>query len=365
MTMNDFDLNRKYLEAESLLNQNRLGEARSVIEYIEARQKIAQHNSAKKRLQVSIMIVLSSIILVSIGMSMRIQTTEINMMLKTNGMRINYMDGMDDYTLSGNITGQNPSIDNVVYFNSASLSTYKNFPQLTDKPLAGDISLQAGNAEITDLAFNVEGMAPGLVLDNRNNNFIMYVLNASITGKLIPQNLKAINVKADNGQDSSKRFAANEASPAYYFQTGGAAQQPVPESITVSHQYDVDIVLNNIQSITFSREDLANQGVLEPTILEGSILLADIGKELTINKDEFITLECNDCNQISVKYTDNYLTMHIKGKVKKITAGYRDNINDLMPTILEYLYKNQKLAMIWGAIIFLSGFIWNMRRFIN
>jgi hypothetical protein len=100
-------------------------------------------------------------------------------------------------------------------------------------------------------------------------------------------------------------------------------------------------------------------------IAAGTITITDTGEKITLNPSA--TLRLMD---VRGRIADLWLgsqEVHVKfeGTANKITLGNDDFARNLKPTILEWLFHQQRLGLFWGALTFLWGIFWSARRLIT
>jgi hypothetical protein len=91
-------------------------------------------------------------------------------------------------------------------------------------------------------------------------------------------------------------------------------------------------------------------------IRSGALTVRDLGNRLTplaAGSDLSMTLE--DGRLRGVGLSGEGIKLHFAGTASAMRGGSGERPVDLMPTALEWLAANQKLALIWGAVIYLFG----------
>ncbi|MEO5891147.1 MAG: hypothetical protein ABIQ31_12880 [Ferruginibacter sp.] len=114
-----------------------------------------------------------------------------------------------------------------------------------------------------------------------------------------------------------------------------------------------------VSSLLFSDSYVYGADILKyiSTIQSGTLTLNDVNRSVELNKqDRFILQDINGW-LIDFSVENNVISLFFKGTVKGIKAGPDGSEKDLRPRLLEYLLKNQPLALFWGAVVFLWGLI--------
>jgi hypothetical protein len=56
------------------------------------------------------------------------------------------------------------------------------------------------------------------------------------------------------------------------------------------------------------------------------------------------------------------ITVRFAGSVHGLTLGRANFARELRPTLIEYLFHQQTVGFLWGAVTFLWGMLWSARR---
>jgi hypothetical protein len=97
-------------------------------------------------------------------------------------------------------------------------------------------------------------------------------------------------------------------------------------------------------------------------VKSGTLRLIDIGAEIDI-KEEALTLREVE-GRIARLVVGDVVRIDFEGTAGGIRLGPADFARDLVPTVAQYLYHNERLAFFWTALVFLWGLFWSARRLI-
>jgi hypothetical protein len=67
----------------------------------------------------------------------------------------------------------------------------------------------------------------------------------------------------------------------------------------------------------------------------------------------------------ALQVTPNNLRLKFEGTASEVKLGTGDFARNLKPSILDWLFHQQKLGFFWGAITFLWGMAWSARKFFS
>lgn len=124
------------------------------------------------------------------------------------------------------------------------------------------------------------------------------------------------------------------------------------------------VIFNNIQikQLGFTRRAPVGSGSEKfiSTVNSGTIWLNEVSEKFTLNMEDFISLSIKEGRIIQTKIMEN-INLYFEGIVNDIKIGPENDQRSIMPTWLEYLYTNQRLAFFWGAIIFIWSLLWGIK----
>ena len=97
-------------------------------------------------------------------------------------------------------------------------------------------------------------------------------------------------------------------------------------------------------------------------IISGTLTMTDTGERITLAPAAALRLTDAHGMVSTLKVTRKDVQVKFEGTAGDVTLGTGDFARSLKPTVLEWLYHQQKLGFFWGAITFLWGFAWSARR---
>ena len=69
--------------------------------------------------------------------------------------------------------------------------------------------------------------------------------------------------------------------------------------------------------------------------------------------------------RIADRGDEQALALDLDGTVERVAVGARGRERDVTPSVLAYLYHNQRLAFLFAAASFVWGALWSLRRLIG
>lgn len=222
------------------------------------------------------------------------------------------------------------------------------------------IDVAGGNLSIASLSLTEDAR---VTLEAEADSIDLFVVGGRMSGDLTL--LGAVEVEA--GTDSRDGETA-----------GGARSFPLPEIVSFASPGDgivpVHILIRDenpltfqdvrISSLAFARETPleAGQTVFRSTILEGKVTVSDTRAVVPLNRGDHLELAGGETARLVHLGLDESIEVAFEGEVERaqlVQAGVR---RDLRPTLLEYVYHNERLVFMWSALGFLWGFLWSARK---
>jgi len=116
------------------------------------------------------------------------------------------------------------------------------------------------------------------------------------------------------------------------------------------------------QKLDFSKEEPSGSGDFISTIDSAKITLQQTNITHKISENDDLILEHPQSQRLKLQQTDdNKFLVHFDGTAKKVLTGPPKFRQDITPSIFEYLFAQQQLAVFWSAVVFLGGLIWKIR----
>lgn len=118
-----------------------------------------------------------------------------------------------------------------------------------------------------------------------------------------------------------------------------------------------------LRELHFSQEQPLYVGsdFFQSTVTNGTITVYEAAKHHTLRQKERVTLKDLQTKWLELSIADEIL-VNLEATVGEIKVGPAGLEKNLAPSILEYLYREQTLALLWGSIGFLSALMFRFRK---
>jgi hypothetical protein len=103
----------------------------------------------------------------------------------------------------------------------------------------------------------------------------------------------------------------------------------------------------------------------ESQVIEGTIIMTDTGERVALNPASMLQLDDAQGLVTALQVTPNATRVKFEGSVRSVKVGSGEFIRNLKPTYLEWLYHQQTLVLLWGALAFLFGTAVSARKFLT
>ena len=118
-----------------------------------------------------------------------------------------------------------------------------------------------------------------------------------------------------------------------------------------------------VQKLSFFQERPSEPGSIYfvSSINSGNISIHDVSLKETLYEGDRLLIEGVDGRLRKVTYGSE-IELIFEGTVETLLLGPKGFEKNLSPSYLEYLYVRKPLAFFWGAVVFLWGLLWRVRK---
>ena len=140
----------------------------------------------------------------------------------------------------------------------------------------------------------------------------------------------------------------------------------VPTLIKLHPQEDWTFQDIYVQELSFFSERISEPGSIffESAINSGSINLHDVSMKETLQEGDRLMIGGIDGRLIKISHGSD-INLIYEGTVEQLLIGPKGYEKNLSPSYLEYFYVRKPLAFFWGAVVFLWGLLWRIRKMIT
>jgi hypothetical protein len=134
-----------------------------------------------------------------------------------------------------------------------------------------------------------------------------------------------------------------------------------PAVLRVTPRSELELVDLPIRSISFAREAADSDTSFRSGIMNGKLTILSTGEELPLGPGSRLRLDGVDGIISKLTIGSDGATLAFEGKVKSASTGSPGFERELQPSLLEYLYHQQRLGFFWTVVTFLWGVLWSAR----
>ena len=238
-------------------------------------------------------------------------------------------------------------INNVIHVSESLNPTHYS----SDYPVA--IEFLGNNIQVNNLQFN---NTTELELHIQNNTLTFFTNDSVIDGKIgLRKGIVNVNDRVDTidiPENRPKKFYAFTSKKMYSNEYTRLDFSPAEK-----------VSMLNIKPATlhFLKENPAGSGIFKPTLTTGKVILHEIDQQIELLRGENLQIEFTNCRLANVLAEKNNINTIISGDVKTIKGGFAEAPKNYKPTLLEYYYHNQRVALLWSAFVFLMGIMYSIK----
>jgi hypothetical protein len=356
------DIDARLAKAEALLYQDRASEAKDQLDWIESAKKIKEYKQEKKKYYWSVLIALTSILVISLAIGLKVPSTYISVELIVHGINVR-LKGDTNKAVFENSTFKASGIymDQLIFFDEMPYD----MAVLANKDVGREqfhVSVEGQGVKLEELRAIERQKATKLSISVFKDAAQFYFNGLGLGGQLRVKLPAEVNVE---GEESLLKVDSNkQLNPpvSMFFRTAAPVSGGIPINFSLSKNVRWEVKNIDIYSLSFLEEVPPGSGIHKSTVESGSVNLLEMDTERPLSRGNYLYVECIECQRYSLTGDGDAIRVLLQGKVRKViggTPGYKVNY---MPSYIEYIYYNQRLAIVWSAIIFVWGLLWAMKR---
>lgn len=339
------DRERIFSESANFMLNGDTEKAKEAIEKVTVYDRLLEASAHHRQLLWSFGLVFFCLLIAAVAPVERVKSTEVSLDLLVDGVKLS----TTETGLSAALRSSNCYIDNLTTITSL-------HPDITHTDrIPFQVSFQGRDVVLKNVRLS---KAPTIELEKEANTLRLFLKADTVSG----------NVSMAQGE---LKFADNKvvvpkalAPSLFVFEAVSGRRAIEPVRIDINGDIACDLRWLTVDSLLFVSEDPVGSGRFVSTIRSGIINLFEIGREITLTDGDFIRLEILKSDRLTVEGDTNLLHLRFEGLVSKISEGSDKFRIDQMPTYLEYIYHNQRLALFWSCVVFLWTLLWGIRNFL-
>jgi len=204
---------------------------------------------------------------------------------------------------------------------------------------------------------------PRIDFSVQDDKLNMYVKCAFVTGELYAPP-GAILRLGDTGEVQISGESIPDISETIEFWTKPVGEFPILLELASEKAFKLRDL--NVQGkIEFLEEVPLAPGKFDSTILSGKLTMLETGVTKNLQEGDYLVLGKVSSGYLKLKEIGKKsMKVIFEGDVKQIRTRRGFFEKNLVPTWLEYIFYQNRLAFFWSAVIFLWGILWSVRNMI-
>ena len=225
-------------------------------------------------------------------------------------------------------------------------------PDFSPPPWSGrvsfDVEVKGGSASIRALA---AAAGASVAIDRTDGAVTIIVGQAPSSVELNATGTVSVSGADASGARSGRLDAREFRDMPADFGASGLGTGAVPASLRVTPLGPLDLQGMTVQDLGFLREQVdAQQHSASLSELQSGVLtLTDTGEKVTLTDGAVLRFRGSSGALISLRIAPDSVGVRFEGSARGITLGRDDFARDLRPTVLEYLFHQQKVSFLWAA----------------
>jgi hypothetical protein len=191
----------------------------------------------------------------------------------------------------------------------------------------------------------------------------LFVTQRGVRGKLTVLGKGTLMAGPEPGSQTVRRTYAIEVPETIEFSV--VDPKGVPTRLTIHSPQKWNLGKIPLTDAMFALEETRDlsEAELVSGIKSGSVHFNDTSRpSLELSENEIVSVHRTDEARIDLRSSDGTAHVTLNGLVKDVTAGDSQTRQELAPSLLEYLYNKKSVTFFWGAIVFLWGILWGIRK---
>ena len=327
--------------ARKLLENQDVEAGKNYLEWVDTSAELLAPAQQASRRKWSLVVLAICVVLVGLAWTLRISFTHVALDVTTGNVMLTLS---KEWTSDQQFTAEKVFIDHLAAIEAPGLT----LP-------AGE---QSGWIELIGKGIVLEKftLAAGAEIElsvRKNQEVQLFVKRSDVTGTLQVQEAK---LTMSNGENREIPPGIPET---ITFKTIPAGAAPIQLKLVTQENWRLRGL--RTQALGFVEEYPAGTGNFVSVIQSGKITLRETELTKELHAAEYLTLQQPESQQLELANAENGIKVVFEGAAAKILTGSQDFKENLTPTWFEYLARQQRVSMFWGAVVFLSGLAWKIR----
>jgi hypothetical protein len=224
------------------------------------------------------------------------------------------------------------------------------------------LEVEGTNVVLQKLDFGQDGR---LELIPKNGRFEIFYRGSHFKGEVAVSGSSSISAGENLNRKGNLKITEDFKIPeSIQFNTNSSGM--VPTLIKIYPQGELTFQDIYVQAMSFFHERTSEPGskFFESAIHSGSISIHDVSVEETLQEGDRLMMAGVEGRLRKVSHGSE-IDLIFEGTVEKLLLGPKGLEKNLSPSYLEYFYVRKPLAFLWGAVVFLWGLLWRVRKMIT
>lgn len=316
------------------LREGKLEDAERDLKWIESSSRVLTFMGIGKKCFVVI-----CALLVLLAYTLRLPSARISFKIESENLSL---------ILAENWTSDSPLISDRIFVNNL-LEVSASGLNLPDKVYpaenAVEMDLQGKNINLNELVL----LAGAKIEFNTQGDVLrLFVKGAPLAGQIYAQNADLV-LETQEGRIEKRVYS--EIPETISFRSAKTAADPVRFDLSTGNNWQLRGLI--FQKIGFLEESPPGSGHFLSAIHSGEVILPQTGASYKLGKGDSLILEGAEIRRMEISKAGSRMEIFFEGIVKKVSAGTRGIEEDITPTVLKWIYHQQRVAFFWIAFFVL------------
>jgi hypothetical protein len=134
-----------------------------------------------------------------------------------------------------------------------------------------------------------------------------------------------------------------------------------PATLRAAPKGTIEFSNLHVDEISFAKEVLGSDIPFESGVKSGTVTILSTGEKVSLEQGSRLRLVGADGALSRLSFSPDGAALTFEGEVRRAATGPPGFERELTPSLLEYLYHQQRLGFFWTVTSFLWGLLWSAR----
>jgi len=342
--------------ADRLLRADKVDDADRNLKWIDTLDRLERAVRQSGRIQWGLAIGALSVLLVALAWSIRIPRAHLSIDLITRSVQFTTTNEWE--------SAESTAVERVV---ASAMSTITLPEGLSDalEELGGPptaIVADSGDLSVQQIVFSADSDVEVIA----NADEIEFVVHGGeLQGTIFVQSAGLVLERPPMRMEAQLTVEALAPPETIGFRFRRQAENGTPATLRIRTQKPWSFPGLNAGQLSFRDELAAGSAVFGSTIEHGTIETLESGLTEELRRGDQLTLDGVRTKRLTLAQSPDGIHVSFEGTASKAIAGPEGFETNMKPSVLAYLYRQQPLAILWGAVAFVFGVAWRLREFMT